>query len=241
MSAEPATDHGRFRRTGPASHGRRASDGIRLREIVAYCGALPHPVEHVQERFELCRSEAYRYLARAIDVGLLERVAPLRGEPALIRATREGMRYAGLGLDVPRVSPSLASHWLSCSAVALQVAREFGWEGVISAAELRFEEALAGRPIASATLGQRPNGHPHLHRPDLAILRADRPIAVEVELTPKAPERLYQIVRAWRRAGCVSEVRYFCAPGLTRRAVDRAIERSHAQERVRIFDLKENG
>jgi hypothetical protein len=117
--------------------------------------------------------------------------------------------------------------------------RDHGPRAVISAAELRFEEGLAGRPIASASLGERPNGHPQLHRPDLAIVGTERPIAVEVELTPKAPERLYRIVRAWRRASWVSEVRYFCSPGLTRRAVERAIERSHAHERVRIFDLKE--
>ena len=200
---------------------------------------LPRPVEHVRERFGRCRSETYRHLAAAIDAGLLERVAPLRGDPALIRATREGMRYAGLGLEVARVSPALARHWLCCSEIALRLEREVGAGSVISAAELRFEEGLAGKPIASAVLGERRSGQPHLHRPDLAIVAAERPVAVEVELTPKAPERLYRIVRAWRRASCVSEVRYYCAPGLTRRAVERAIDRSHARERVRIFDLKE--
>lgn len=62
-------------------------------------------------------------------------------------------------------------------------------------------------------------------------------IAVEVELSAKAPRRLEAIVRAWRRAGHVGEVRYYCPPGTVRRGVERAIERTHAGEKVRIEEL----
>lgn len=240
MTTEAAAKAGPRDAGSARRHGRpKAQSGERLEQIVGFCGALPQAAEHIQERFGLGRSETYRHLGIAIEAGLLERVAPLRAEPALIRATREGMRYAGLGLDVARISPALVRHWIWCSEIAIGLEHDFGRGSVISAAELRFAESLSGRPIASASLGERVSGLPHLHRPDLVIFGGDRPIAVEVELTPKAPERLYRIVRAWRRASCVSEVRYFCAPGLTRRAVERAIQRSHAHERVRIFDPKE--
>ena len=51
-----------------------------------------------------------------------------------------------------------------------------------------------------------------------------------VELTAKAPRRLEQIVRGWRRAvsqGVVSRVLYVCSPEALR-AVDRAIASTEA-------------
>jgi hypothetical protein len=87
-------------------------------------------------------------------------------------------------------------------------------------------------------LGERPDGRPRLHRPDLAVLCEEgRVISFEVELTPKAPQRLEQLIRAWRRASWVAEVRYYCAPGKTRRAVERAIANTHSQERVHAMEV----
>jgi hypothetical protein len=57
-----------------------------------------------------------------------------------------------------------------------------------------------------------------------------------VELTPKAPRRLAAIIRAWRRASWISEVRYYCEPGPTRRGVERAVQKTHASDRIHIFD-----
>gem|GEM_PF-4241039 len=53
----------------------------------------------------------------------------------------------------------------------------------------------------------------------------------------QGPRRLDSIVRAWRRARHVEEVRYYCPPGVVRRGVERAIERTHAGEKVRIEEL----
>ena len=52
---------------------------------------------------------------------------------------------------------------------------------------------------------------------------------------PKAPQRLLRLIRAWRRASWVEEVRYYCAPGAARRAVERAVRSARAEERVRIL------
>jgi hypothetical protein len=62
-------------------------------------------------------------------------------------------------------------------------------------------------------------------------------IAVEVELTPKSPKRLREIIRGWRRASYVAEVHYLCEPGQTRRAVERAVEKLHAGDRIVIEEL----
>lgn len=72
-------------------------------------------------------------------------------------------------------------------------------------------------------------------------MAAERPIAIEVELSPKAPRRLEQIIEAWAWAEHVERVIYLCAPGETMRGVERAIERTYAEERVAIAELRTDG
>jgi hypothetical protein len=222
----------------------------RDRELLGFVGR--HGVvsiEHVMTALGVRRASAYRRVAACIQRGLLERLYLLRDEPSLICATRAGLRYAGLGLPVPVVSPGAVDHWLRCASTAQLLVEEFGSERVITERELAMHERIEGRPIASAKLGELPSGAPRLHRPDLVVLPPATsafqapedwiirsPIAVEVELTPKAPRRLEQIVRAWRRAGWVEEVRYYCAPGSTTRAVQRAVDKTRAEGRVQILE-----
>jgi hypothetical protein len=71
--------------------------------------------------------------------------------------------------------------------------------------ELRFAERDASKPIASAIVGELPDGRPMLHRPDLVVRDDGRTMAIEVELTPKAPRRLDRIVRS--RAGAMITAR----------------------------------
>ncbi|HKT83065.1 MAG TPA: hypothetical protein VJQ84_04430, partial [Solirubrobacterales bacterium] len=151
-------------------------------------------------------------------------------------ATREGLRWAGLGYPVAKLSPSLIRHGLRCTSTAQELRCEFP-EGVHTERDLIWAERQAGKPLASAKLGTRPDGGPRLHRPDLVVITEAGVIAVEVELTPKAPRRLEGIVRGWRRSPWVEEVRYYCEPGATRRAVERAILATRSQERVRVFEV----
>jgi hypothetical protein len=211
----------------------------RDRELVRWISRLGAVgVGHVGGKLGVGRSVAYDVVARLVDARLLERVALLRGERVLIRATAEGNGVAELGLPVARITPALVSHWLACADVALWAERRYGSEAVISERELRLLEQIEGRPIASAEVGELPSGAPRLHRPDLAIRNgAERPTAIEVELSPKAPWRLQAIVRAWRRAANVERVIYLAAPGETMRGVERAVARSHAQARVAIREI----
>jgi hypothetical protein len=337
------------------------------REVVSYVGrhgavSIPHLVS----AFGICRAAAYRRVAALIDAGLLERLDLLRGEPALLRATRPGLRYAGLGMAPAVVSPGSVDHWLRCASVALRLEALHGAHRILTARELIAAERHEERPIASAKIGELADGRPRLHRPDLVVLPEGHPlakvgrlhihggadvdsasgsgdpdrdsglpgptsdrragqrfaahprtrprggsdpseisghqqregseaealmrareisgdpdrdsgfpgpssprtqgggqgertdpcvtrgrptedtgmrsvpgglIAVEVELTPKSPKRLREIVRGWRRASWVAEVHYLCEPGQTRRAVERAVEKLHASDRVRITEV----
>jgi hypothetical protein len=213
---------------------------VRDREIVRWIGRLgAATLDQVRARFGLGRTVAYRRVAACIDGGLLDRVRLLHGQPALLRATSRGLRYAGLALPVARLSPELFAHWLTCAWVEISLASEPRAPSVVTERELRFHERRERRPIASANLGENPGGSPRLHRPDLVLAIDEFLVAVEVELTPKAPSRLEGIVRAWCRARCIDAVRYYAAPGATMRGLERAVERVHADERVELRRLDE--
>ncbi len=81
---------------------------------------------------------------------------------------------------------------------------------------------------------------PRAHRPDLLLEPASPagglPVAVEVELTVKAPERLAAVCLAWARSRAVSGVLYLAAPEV-RVPLGRAIARAGAGERLVVLDL----
>jgi hypothetical protein len=173
--------------------------------------------------------------------GLVSRRRPLAGYPALYAVTRAGLKGAGLhGLVPCRVSSSNALHMIVCAWVA--VALELGYPDhrVMSERELRRAEGESASPLASARLGSgRPVG-PVLHRPDLVLwpTNSDRglPVAVEVELTVKAPRRLAEICRAWARARHIAGVLYL-APPTVERALERAIQTVQGAERIVVAPL----
>jgi len=203
----------------------------RLLHFVARHGCVF--IEQVGRELGVGRTAAYRRVAACVEAGLLERIDLLREEPSLLRATRQGLRYVGLGgLGVAEVSPGGVEHSLRCAGTAQRLGERFGHELVRTERELRFAEQLHDAPLVSAVMGRLPNGKPRLHRPDLVLLPEQGTIAIEVELTPKAPRRLEAILRAWCRADWVWQVHYYCAPGQTRRAVERAIAKVRAGDKI---------
>jgi hypothetical protein len=66
-------------------------------------------------------------------------------------------------------------------------------------------------------------------------------IAVEVELTPKAAGRLEEPLRGWRRSlgRELSDVRYLCEPGQTRRLVERVAKKVRCEELLQIGEAPE--
>lgn len=208
-------------------------------EIVRWVGRLGAvTLDQLRVGFGLGRTVAYRRVAACVEGRLLERVAVLRGQPALIRATRRGLRLTGLPLGVAQAPPELVRHWIACAWVALVLETEFDAEALRSEREIRVAERWHERPMASAKLGENPDGSPRLHLPDLAILCDEATIAIEVELTPKAPKRLEAIIKAWRRARWVESVRYYVPEGGTRAGVERAVARTHAASRIEVRSIE---
>jgi hypothetical protein len=180
-------------------------------------------------------------LQAAERAGLLRSRRILADAPALYTATRAGLRVAGLrGLGTCRVSVAGAPHAIACAEVAAALERIYPDHRVTGERELRRDEREAGTALASACLGRRPGAAAMLHRPDLVLwpqgTDEQLPVAVEVELTIKAPQRLLDICRAWARCDCVAGVLYLAAPEV-RPALARAIERAQAGERIALVGL----
>ncbi|MGH2853285.1 MAG: hypothetical protein ACRDLF_03725 [Solirubrobacteraceae bacterium] len=203
--------------------------------------------EAVAEHLGVGVASARARLGAAERELLLKRCGPLTGRPALYTVTRAGLRAAGVhGLDPCHVSASNALHLIECARAASALERCYPDHRVQGERELRSEEHECGRALASAELGGGArrglrDASRLRHRPDLVLwptgLAGGLPVAVEVELTVKAPERLAAICLAWARARCVAGVLYL-APPEVERAVRRAIDRAHAHERVVVVPLE---
>ncbi len=177
-------------------------------------------------------------LQAAESRGLLCSQRLLAGRPALYTATRPGLRVSGLhGFEPCRVSVAGAPHAIECARVAAALEHAYPDHYVMGERELRRDEREAATPLASTHLGQGPGGTPLLHRPDVVLWPQDAlehqrlPVAVEVELTIKAPRRLLEICRAWARSRCVAGALYLVAPDVER-PLARAIAQAQAAGRI---------
>jgi hypothetical protein len=183
-------------------------------------------------------SSARTRLRAAERAGLLTCSRPLAKQPALYTLTRAGMRSCGLrGLDPCRVSAAGAMHLIACAAVAAALERSYPDHRVLGERELRRDQRELGVAVASAQMGVGAHGKPLLHRPDLVLWPEESaeglPVAVEVELTIKAPRRLTDICRAWARCRTVAGVLYL-APPEVERALQRAIARAQAHQQIMV-------
>lgn len=181
-------------------------------------------------------------LAAACKQGQLARSAPLNGRPALFALTARGARIAGMsGLGRCQVSPSNANHLIVCALAAAALERRYPGHQAIGERELRGAERSCGRALASARLGRVRAGASGLHRPDLVLAPPPAtdapPVAVEVELSVKAPARLREICRAWARCREVAGVIYLVDERVEP-SVTRAVRDAGAGERIAVVRLE---
>lgn len=206
---------------------------IDLMYWTASLGAIT--AEALALRMGVTPASARGRLSAAVRRGLLTRRRLLVDAPTLYTITRAGLRACGAyGIDPCRLSAGGAHHAIVCAEVAAALELGYPDHRVVGERELRRDERDLGRPLASARLAAN-----RLHYPDLVLwppAPGALPVAVEVELTIKAPRRLANICRAWARCPAVSGVLYL-APNHVERALERAIEKAHAHERVVVLPL----
>jgi hypothetical protein len=209
-----------------------------LLEWIAGLGAAS--AEAVASRECTSVRSARSRLVAAERAGLLASHRPLSAQPALYTLTPAGMRAVGWGGTSPsRVSNTNAPHLLATARAAAALERCYPDHRVMGERALRRAERLSGAPLASARLEGGPD-RSVLHRPDLVLwpleARGELPVAFEVELAVKAPQRLIRICRAWGRCRGVGGVVYLAAPD-AERALARAVELVRASDRVLVLPL----
>jgi hypothetical protein len=186
-------------------------------------------------------ASAQAMLTAAARAEQLVRHRPLANRPALYTTTRLGLRAAALdGVEPCRVSAASAEHMITCAFVAAALECRYPEQLVVGERELRKREREAGAPLASVVLRRIGEYGPSMHRPDLVLLprsgSSQRPVAVEVELTIKAPRRLAEICRALARSRHIDGVLYLAQPAVER-ALDKAIGVARAGDCIVVVPL----
>jgi hypothetical protein len=200
-------------------------------------------------RLDVSLHSARARLHGACRAGLL--AAHRLGGPALFTVTPAGLRACARPGLACRVNPTSARHLAVCARVAAALERCYPECEVLGERLLRAEERHA--PPIAARLARGAGGLSGaggagdaggagaLHRPDLVLLPSSPedglPVAIEVELTIKAPLRLREICLAWARCHCVAGVLYI-APPEVQRAMQRAIERARAESTVVVLPFE---
>ncbi len=207
----------------------------RRRELLRWAAGLGAvTAESLAAREGRGESSARGALGAARRAGHLAGWEPLREQPTLYTVTRAGIRAAGLtGIEPARVSAAGAAHAAACCSAAVELERAFPGHAVLGEPAMRAA-LRAGDGVWTRRCVRR------LQRPDLLLVpeRRDRerPIAVEVELSVKSPQRLEQVCRRWARDREVSGVIYF-APGHVRNPLTRAIARAGAERQIIVIDM----
>ncbi len=212
-------------------------------ETLRWIGSLGGvSAEALAYRLDVSLASARGRLSVARRNGWIASSRPLAGRPALYTATAAGLRACGArGIEPACVSAAGAAHLLACAHVAAALERCYPEHRVLGERELRHHEREHDHRCACAELGVGAHGEPQLHRCDLVLWPHAHPgtmaVAVEVELSTKAPVRLAAICRAWARSREIAGVLYL-APQNVARALQRAVDRAQAQERIVIVGLE---
>jgi hypothetical protein len=211
----------------------------RRRELLAWAAVLGAVTAEALARAQgISTGSARALLAAAQRDGQMRSWRLLRGEPALHTVTAKGLRDAGVvGLAAVRLGPGAARHARACCTAAVSLAAAFPRSEVLGEPAVRRSERSNGGPFATLPGRLDRRGH----RPDLLLVparpAADTPVAVEVELTVKAPERLATVCTAWARSRAVAGVLYLAAPEVIA-PLGRAIARAGAGDRVVVLPLE---
>ncbi|HEX4110241.1 MAG TPA: hypothetical protein VHX88_19075 [Solirubrobacteraceae bacterium] len=173
--------------------------------------------------------------------GLVQDLTLIAGGPPLWRATAVGLRrVARAGLPVCRVSAGSAAHVRGCAELAAVLEQRHPDHVVLTERELiAVQRGRRGEPpLCGPVLEMGVAGRPRTHRPDLVLWPREGgdPVAIELELTVKAPARLQELCRAWARCREVAGVVYY-ASGPAERALCRAVSAVRAEEAVVVVPL----
>jgi hypothetical protein len=196
---------------------------LEVLEFIARFGIVPR---HAVALWAGTKRTATLDRERRLRISKLITLSPSIGTTRpLLLPTRAGLAACGrLELRPVHFSYARANHEATVATLAARLERS--GHRFLSEREIVARERAEGDRHLSAGL---PNGRHH--RPDL-IRIGDTLEAIEVELTLKAPARLDELLRSWRRAVArkrIGRVIYLCSPA-TQRHVERSVKRTSATQ-----------
>ena len=160
-----------------------------------------------------------RVIERWSMAGLADYRKILYGEPGWVWLTRKGLREVGIEAKFWEPKAAMLRHTHMASVVRLRT-------------EVRFPEAK-WRGERAIRAGRQEG----LFTPDGELILGERLIAIEVELTAKAPKRIHEIVAY--HAHDYAETWYFATgQALTSVVSARSRLELDRQERIKVFDLE---
>jgi hypothetical protein len=168
---------------------------------------------------------------------------PFEGRPLTVQITGRGLGAIGSDLPTPSFDWRGYAHDVGVAWVWLAArAGAFGeLEAIVAERRMRSRDGPGRRsdpPLAVALGGVGPSGVERLHYPDLLLTTAaGRRVAVELELTAKAPARLEKILAGYGADPRVEVVLYLARARGVGDAVARAARRLGIPERVRVHSV----
>ncbi len=245
--------------TGSGSGRRRRASSTQLQprdlQMLRFIGRYRYVTyPQIVQRFGIPVASLRRRMPKLQREGL---VTPLRGGPTtytLWRVTEEGAAIAGLMIDPPRkIAWSHVAHTLGLADLGIQF--EEAGELVVTEAEIRASDtrAASGRMAKVQAQGHRAisgapvfavgaSGRDGLHVPDMVLAREENPrfpgqpqsLAIELELTRKAPARIRQVLLAYRKAPNIGAVVYFTQDHLVRNLIEKCAADTHTTDIVDV-------
>jgi hypothetical protein len=199
---------------------------------------------HVAKLLDVSIDVAARRLRRLAKSGYVERDRLFAGQPHYASITREGLAATGSTLPAPRLDVAEYRHDIGMAWVWL-AARDgaFGaLAGMHSEREMRSADRRSGEVEERFGLkvsGAGPRGGTLTHYPDLLLRTAGgHRVAVELELTAKAPRRLDKIMRRYVADRRIDAVVYLVDDQRVARQVRAAAARTGASDLVHVQPVR---
>jgi hypothetical protein len=156
---------------------------------------------------------AYRRLKKLVEGGFLIHEYVLHGHAGVYRLTKLGVQACGDELKaLKEISLGIFRHDLALVDLALDLSESYNGE-FIPHRRIRRELGLTG----VGQIGHIADGY-------LTYSEAEKPVAIELELSLKGRARLHQIINHYGGDLSVGEVWYFSDEPHVRSAVERAAE-----------------
>lgn len=152
---------------------------------------------HLAKRFNLNTKNVNKIMRRLVYHEYVIKQKQFYGKYALYRLTNKGAQFTSLS-PLPKLSAGAYHHTTALIELYLKIMRQYPSAKWVSERMLLTEKYSDGVGKSG-------------HTPDALLIKDDKQIAVEVELTSKSKKRLESIINSYATDLAIHEVWYFCS------------------------------